>query len=78
MVEAGPVRILGDTQTSGGIALRVGIDDQNLKVIGGQCSGEINGGCGFTHAAFLVGDSENSVQAVILSRFGFSVFGCFT
>ena len=69
MVEAGPVRVFGDAQAGSGIALRVRVDDQDLEVIGSQGGGQIDGGGGLSHSAFLVGDGENSAQADILTPF---------
>ena len=67
LIEARPFRIFGDTQAGGGIALGVGVYDQNSKVISGQRSRQVNGGRGLTDPALLVGDGENSAQAAILT-----------
>ena len=67
VVEAGLVGILGDAEAAGGVALGVGIDDEDANVIGGERSGEIDGGRGFPDAAFLVGDCEDSAQAFRLA-----------
>ena len=67
VVEAGLVGIFGDAEAGGGVALGVGIDHQDAEVVGGQRSGEIDGGGGFPDAAFLVGDCEDSAQAFRLA-----------
>ena len=67
VVEAGLVRVFGDAEAAGGVALGVGIDHQDAYVIGRERSGEIDGGRGFPDAAFLVGDSEDSAQAFRLT-----------
>ena len=67
VIEAGLVRIFGDAEAAGGVALRVGIDHQDAYVIGCQGGGEIDGGRGFPDAAFLVGNSEDSAQAFRLA-----------
>ena len=63
MIEAWLVGVFGNAEAAGGVALRVGIDDQNPDVVGGQRGGEVDGGRGFADAAFLVGDCEDSAQA---------------
>ena len=83
MIEAGLVGVLGNTEATGCITLGIGVDDQDAKVIGGQGSGEVDGGSGFSYTALLVGDRENSAQAVILSRLKLSgrnrtLVRCFT
>jgi hypothetical protein len=67
VVEAGVVGVFGDSKTCGGIALRVGIDDEDAEVIGGEGGSQIDGGCGFSDSAFLVGYGENSAQAAIVT-----------
>ena len=68
VVQAGAFRIFGDAKAGGGIALRVGVDDQDLKVVGGKGGGQVDGGGGFSDSAFLVGNGEDSAQAAILAR----------
>ena len=67
VVEAGFVGIFGDAEAAGGVALGVGIDDQDPDVIGGQGGGEIDGGRGLPDSAFLVGNCEYSAQAVMVA-----------
>jgi hypothetical protein len=68
MVEARAVRVFGDSQPCGGVALRVGVDNQDSEVIGCKRGGKINGGSGFPYPAFLINDGEDSAQAAILTR----------
>jgi len=59
--------VFGYSQTSSGIPLRVGVDDQHPEVIGGQGRSQIYGCGGFPYPAFLISDRENSAQAAILA-----------
>lgn len=68
MVEAGAIGILGDAEAAGGIALRVGIDDQDSEVVCCQRSGKIDGGSGFADATLLICDCKYPAQAAILTR----------
>ena len=68
VVDAGPLAVFGDAEAGGGIALGVGIDDEDTEVIGGQGGGQVDGGRGFTDPAFLVGNREYRAQAAILAR----------
>ena len=72
VVEAGAVGVFGDAEAGGGVALGVGVDDQDAEVIGGQGGGQIDGGGGFSDAALLVGDGKDSAQAAILARMAVS------
>lgn len=74
MVKTGAIGIFWDTEATGGVSLRVGIDDQNAEVVGRERSGQVDSGGCFANAAFLVGNCENSAQAVILPR----RFACWT
>ena len=67
VVEAGLVGIFGDAEAAGGVALGVGVDDEDPNVVGCQGSGEIDGGGGFPDAALLVGNGEDSAQAFRLT-----------
>ena len=49
-------------------SLRVGIDQEYLDVVGGQGGGEVDGGSGLPHSAFLIGNREYSAQGVMLAR----------
>ena len=69
MVEAGARGIFGYAEAGGGVALRVGIDNQDAKIIGGQGGGDVNGSSGFSDSALLIGYCEDFPQAVMLSRF---------
>ena len=48
-----------DAAAGGGVALRVEINHQHALFAFGQGSGQIDGGGGFAHAAFLVGYGDN-------------------
>jgi hypothetical protein len=66
VVKARFIRVLGDSEAAGAVALGVGIDDQDLQIIGGEGGCEVDGGSGFPYSAFLIGDREYSAQAKIL------------
>ena len=51
-----------DAHTAGGIALRIGIDQQDAFSLCAQGSGDIDSGGGFAHTALLVGESDNLCQ----------------
>ena len=68
MVEAGAIGILGYAETAGGIALGVGVDDQDFEIVRCQRGGEVDGGCRFADATFLVCDCKYPAQAAILTR----------
>lgn len=67
MVKTGSVWVFGNSQACSGVALGIRVDDQDPEVIGSQCGGKIDGGCGFPNPAFLVSDREDSAQAAILA-----------
>ena len=73
MIETGSRWILGYAEASGSIALRVRVDDENPEIIGGQGGSKIDGGGSFPYPALLVGDREDSAQAVILAWLLFCV-----
>jgi hypothetical protein len=46
---------IGNTQRTGGVGLRVKVNEEHLfAVLGGKAGGEVDGGRGFADAAFLV------------------------
>ena len=53
-------RLLLNADRARGVRLWVEIDEERGDFFLGQSSGEIDGGGGFTDAAFLVGDGEDS------------------
>jgi hypothetical protein len=57
----------GDTEAGGGVALGIGVDEEDAEVIGGKGGREVNRRCGFADAAFLIGDGDSSTQ----SRFSY-------
>jgi hypothetical protein len=75
VIEAGMGRVFGDAEASGGVALGVGVDDQDAEVVGREGSGQIDGGSGLSNSAFLISDGENSAQAAIVTWQGFGVEG---
>ena len=48
-----------DAAAGGGVALRVEINDEHAHVFRRERGGEVDGGGGFAHAAFLVGDGDD-------------------
>ena len=68
MVEAGAIRVLGDTEAARGIALGIGVDDEDSEVVGGEGSGEVDSGGRLADAALLIRNCKNPAQAVILPR----------
>ena len=47
-----------NAETRGGIGLRVGIDEEHLVLHYSESGTEVNGGGGFTHPAFLIGNRD--------------------
>jgi hypothetical protein len=39
--------------------LRINVDQEDGKVIGGEGGGQIDGGCCLANSAFLIGDGDN-------------------
>lgn len=54
--------VAGDPATAGGIALRIGVDEQRALFSDGERGREVHGGGGLTDSTFLIGDSEDSCQ----------------
>ena len=73
MVEARAGGVFGNAESRGGVSLRIGVDDEDLEIVGRERSGEVYGGGGFSDAAFLVSDREYPAQAAILTRDEFHV-----
>ena len=44
---------------TGGIGLRIEIEKQNTLTECGEAGGEIDGGGGFSHTTFLIGDGDD-------------------
>jgi hypothetical protein len=74
VVETRAIGALRDAQTRRGVALGVGIDDQNRQIVGRERSGEVDGGRGLPDSAFLIGNREDSAQAVMLTRLAIFLF----
>ena len=54
---------------AGGVALRVGVDEQDFFSLGGEHGGEIEGGGRLADATFLVGQGHNfCIQNKVLLR----------
>ena len=51
-----------DSETAGRVSLRIAVDQEDLDFARGERGGEIDGGGCLTHAAFLVGDCDDSVK----------------
>lgn len=68
MVEAGSVWGFLDAEASSGVALGVGVDDEDPEIIGSEGSCKVDGGGGFPYSAFLVSNGENSAQAGMVSK----------
>lgn len=45
----------GDPQAGGGVTLRIGVDEKDLEIVGGERSSEVDGRGGLTDATLLVG-----------------------
>jgi hypothetical protein len=43
VVDAGAIRVFGDAESCGGVALRIAIDHEDAEIVGGQGRGQING-----------------------------------
>jgi len=50
---------LGDTEAGGGVALRIGVYQEDLHVVGGERRGEVDGSGGFADAPLLVGNGDD-------------------
>src|ERR1017187_1151174 len=68
VIGAWPGRVFGNAGARGGVAMGIGVDHYYSEVVCGQRGGQIDGGRGLTDSAFLIGDSEYSAQAAILTR----------
>ena len=44
---------------AGGVGLRIKVDEEDARAAGGEAGREIDGGRGFAHAAFLIGDRDD-------------------
>ena len=49
-------------QAGGGVALRIEIDQQSASAGLGQPDRQIDGGGGFSHASFLIGDAKDAAH----------------
>ena len=54
--------VFGEADCRCSVPLRVAIDEKSRLFRGGQTSGQINGGRGFTYTALLVCTSDDSCQ----------------
>ena len=54
--------LAGYPAAAGGVALRIGIDEQRALLRHGERGGEVHSGGGLTDSTFLVGDSEDACQ----------------
>src|SRR3954471_16606516 len=50
---------------AGRVGLRIQVEKQNSLPQGGQARGNIHGGSGLAHAAFLIGNSNNSSRNAV-------------
>jgi len=62
VVEGAARGIFGEAEASRGVGLGVAIYDQSPHVAIGQCSAQIDGSSGLSHAALLIGNSDDSSQ----------------
>jgi hypothetical protein len=53
--------------------LRIGIDYQDLEVVGSKRSSEVDSGGSFADTTFLVGNGDYAAQAAMLPRMKFRV-----
>ena len=58
MVGAGAIHLL-DAHAAGGVGLRVEVEEQHAPAQGGEAGGQVDGGRGLAHAAFLVGNRND-------------------
>jgi hypothetical protein len=63
VIERSASRILGKSQTRGGIGLGITIDEKCSLILASERSAEINGRCSLTYATFLIGNGNNSAQS---------------
>jgi hypothetical protein len=68
MVQAGMIRVFSNPEAGSSVSLGVAIDYQDLKIIRSEGGGQVNSRCGFSNAAFLISNGENSAQAAMLAR----------
>lgn len=52
------------TQPAGGIGLRIEVEEKDAFAGSGEAGGEVDGSGGFSHAAFLIGDSYDTGRHV--------------
>ena len=60
--------VLWGAQSGGGVSLGIGVDHQDVEIVGRQGRSYINRSGGLTNTALLIGDCEDAAQAVMLSR----------
>ncbi len=51
--------ILGEADRSGGVALGIEIHEEHATALAGEAGCEVDGGGGFTHTTFLIGDGDD-------------------
>ena len=68
-IHAATVRRL-DAEAAGAVRLRVEIDEKHALATQREGGGEVEGGGGFTHAAFLVGDGDDFHAEKVQTRTG--------
>lgn len=60
VVDRGDLGVVVDSESRGGVSLRVEVDHQNPGTVQGQRSGEVDRGGRLPHAALLVGNHHHS------------------
>jgi len=62
VVEGGILQILANSDAGSGIALRIGVHQQDFQIVGRERGGYIDGSGGLPDAAFLVGNCDDFAQ----------------
>jgi hypothetical protein len=73
--EGGFDGVFFDPETGGGVALGVGVDEEDALIFEGKGSGEVDGGGGFADASFLIDDAEDGHRVVIMAGGWFEGWG---
>lgn len=72
VVDADAVGSLLEAEATGGIRLGIAVDQEDWEAVEGEGGGQVDGGGGFAHPAFLVDDGQDSAwgSGGLLGTFG--------
>jgi hypothetical protein len=73
VVEGGLDGVFFDSESGGGVALRVRVDEKDAFVFEGESGGEVNGGGCFADPSFLIHDAVDGHRSLDYLMVGFGV-----